>query len=157
MDHRKEGLLPRLVLAPKANEVFRFDAQAVRDTRDVIEVTDDLRSIVDRRVVERKRAQNVEVRRPYIVLVQRQLLRIATERSIGFTQLRFTPTAGDRVHKSVGSFVGREQVRDLFPEVVRVRLRSVEAIVQLGGDYGQHLPPPSSERRSPEHEGPVQP
>ena len=50
----------------------------------------------------------------------------------------FGGIACDRVNEVVPLVVTPKQLRDLFPEVVRVRLSSVEAIVQLGRDDGEH-------------------
>ena len=112
---------------------------------------------MDRGVVEPVGAQDLDVLTFHIVLMECELLRICAERTIGFIKVGVTPTAADRVHKGVRSRVGGEDLRDLFPEVVRVRLSSVEAIVQLGRDDGEHLSSPPGERRGPEHDGAVQP
>lgn len=81
-----------------------------------------------------------------------QLRTEVAETSVGRVQRRRSPIPHDPVDKRVGFCVIHPRNLDLFTEIVRVRLGSVEA-VQLGrDDGGQKLPLKSAKWRVGEHD-----
>lgn len=90
------------------------------------------------------------------MLIVREQFRVSAECLIRLGQLRTSPVAGNRVYEGVPLVVGFEFFLDLGPEVMRVRLRSVEAVVRLRRHNRQHLSLPPRERRRAEHQGSVE-
>lgn len=141
---------------PWLDEVLGLYAEPIRDSGDVVEIANHLSGIVDGAVVEAMATQLVDVALPTVVRVVGQLLRVSAERFIGGVEFRAPPVPSNGVDEGVPLGVPLEQLLDLGTEVMRVRLRSVEAVSSLGGDYREHLALPPGQRRGAEHDGAVE-
>ena len=89
------------LLSPVTYEALRLHTQRVRHPRDVVEVGDHLRRVVDRRVIQSVRTQRVEIFYAGGVLVVREFGRVLTQRAIGLRQRRVTPIARHGVHQRI--------------------------------------------------------
>lgn len=122
--------------APGLNEAFRLHSQRVGNAGDVVEICHHLRCVVDGHVVETNGPQLFQV-----VLIADSLGHAdgePTKSLVEFAQSRTPPILYHLMNKRVDLFRGRgigrarlQLLLDLFTEVVRMRLRSVEAL-QLG-------------------------
>jgi len=139
-----EPALPRLE-SPPFDVVLGLHAQPVCNPGDVVEIPDDLCRIVDRSVIEPVAPQLINVSLAGRFLIVRELLGVAAKRLIDCTQVGTPPVLGDGVDERIALGIRIEDILDLFPEVMRMRLSSVEAVVRLRGDHRKHLPLPSRE------------
>ena len=105
----------------------------------VVEVANHLGGVVNRRVIESVLSESREVLRRHLLSTTRKLSRELTERPISGRERRASPIAGHRMYVRVGVGVCLEGALDLFPEVMRVRLRSVEAVELRRSDRCEQL------------------
>jgi hypothetical protein len=105
-----------------------LDADAVRDSRHVVEVPDDLNRVRDGRVVEPVLAERVDVRLLDFGSEVRELARELAQRSLARRELGSAPVLRD-LCCGLGCCA-------LCTEVVGVRLRSVVAAL-LGRGHGR--------------------
>ena len=84
-------------------------------------------------------AQHIKVGGGYVVLVMRQFDGEGAERAVALTNWRGLPAPRDRVDVSIGFGGVFNLVGDLFPEVVGMGLRSVEAVQFLRHHCRDHL------------------
>lgn len=109
--------------------VLRLHSEAVGHPGDVVEVSDHLSGIVNGAIVEPVGPQKLDIGRPHVVLMERELHRMGTQGPIGVRQRRRPPVPGDGVNESIRPGGVIEELLDLGTEVMRMRLSSVEAPV----------------------------
>ena len=126
--------------------ILRLDPESVCHPRDVVEVPDDLRGIMDRAVVESMTSEYLDVFRAHVLLVKCELHRMGTQGTVRLRQRSGRPVAGNGVNEGVRLLGVRESILDLCTEVMRVRLSSVETVVGSRCDHREHLPLRSGER-----------
>lgn len=136
--------------APGAHERLKLHAERVGDAVDVVEVADDLRGVVDRRIREASRAQAVNVRLSHRRGRRRQLIGEGAQPGVRVVEAGVAPIARERVDPSIGG--GAREV-DLGTEVVGVAAQSIRAAVGLADDHGEHLALPTRQLRRPVHHG----
>jgi hypothetical protein len=93
----------------------------------VIEEGDHLNGIMDGAIVEAMVTKRIEVIGDHVVLVVGQLRSKLAQRPVAVRKRRRLPVTRDRVNERIG-FRTVHELSDLFPEVMRVRLRSVVAL-----------------------------
>lgn len=108
-----------------------INTQPLGDPVDVIEVADDLNAEGDLFVGETMLDEPIEVRFLHRAGVKRQLGGKIAKRAV-------FPAQG-RAAIIVDQLVGRFILSRLRTEVLRVRKRSVEAIVEIADDSGEHF------------------
>ncbi len=79
-------------------------------------------------IVETMTTQLLQIIAAHLLLPVRELFGEGAQRMIRWTEGRGSPIASHRVHQGVRLFCVRDDRLDLFPEVMRVRLRSVVAV-----------------------------
>ena len=94
---------------------------------------------MDRTVVEAVSTELIDDVLSRRMLIVREQFRVPAECLIRLGQLRTPPVSGNRVYERIPFLIGFESFLDLGPEVMRVRLRSVEAVELRGGHRGQQL------------------
>ena len=95
-----------------------------------------LGGVMDGAVVKTVLTQRIEIGRAHLRLTVRQFGGIHTERPISRRQICRSPIAGHVMDKRVCLIGALEIICDLFPEVVRVCLRSV-VTVHLCRNHGR--------------------
>lgn len=125
---------------PGLDEVLGLHTEPLGHTCDVVEIADHLSGVVHCPVVEPVLPKGLHVSLAHRPAEVGQLLRVAAESLVPRGQVRRPAVPRDGVDEGVGLVAVGEITLDLGPEVMRVRLRSVEAVVGLRGHHGQHLP-----------------
>lgn len=86
-------------LLPRMHKRFRFDAEGIGDTVDVVEITNHLRGIMDGAVIEAVATEHVEVGRPHLLRCFGEFFGIHTQRHILWGEGGLAPVATDVVHQ----------------------------------------------------------
>ena len=127
-----------LTFAPGADEVFALDAQGVGDPIDVNEEADDLRSVVNRDIIQARRAQSKDIAFVHCGRRPGKFFGVRAKRPIDFVQRSRAPIAGNGVYEGV-RFVSAGESVDLGTEIMRVGLDSVVAVIHLADDDSEHF------------------
>jgi hypothetical protein len=131
--------------------------QRIGDAVDVIEVADDLGSVVNGTIIQIMLAQGVEINGRHLVRCSRQLFGVSAQGCVYRAQWRLPPIRSQQMYQTIRFGLVRYTpiVGDLSPEVVRMSANSVEAMINGRNDHGQHLALAAAERRTAKHDGAV--
>lgn len=137
--------------APFLDEGFWLHTEGIRDTVDVIEVGDDLCGVVNGAVIQLDRPQRDNVGLAHVFGRQRELFGIGEQGGINRIDGGGMSITHEGMDIGIGFSVGREPV-DLSTEVMRVRLRSINAGIHAADDHRECFPLGAAERRVTMHE-----
>lgn len=86
-------------LLPRMHKRFRFDAEGIGNTVDVVEITNHLRGIVDGAVIEAVTTQHVQIGRAHLLGRFGEFFGVHTQRHILWGEGGLAPVATDVVHQ----------------------------------------------------------
>ena len=118
--------------AIEIDPVFGLNTESVGNAIDVVEVGADLGGVVDRPIVPSRFMEGVDIFCAHFGRARRQFLGVSEQRSGRLIEIGGTPVIGDPVYNPLSLGLWKVEIRgDLRPEIVEMRLGSVDALVLL--------------------------